>query len=302
MASLSNSTSTQYEHHIKEFKKFCLGRGVTDYLSIPVTLGVEFLTSLFKKGMSYSTINSARSALSQYVHLSNGQGGDFGKHPLTSKFMRGVFKLRPPTAKYSSTWDVSLVLNRLRLLDNDTCTLKELTQKCVMLLALATGQRVQTLQALLISDMIVDNDKVSFSINSILKTSRPGVHKSVDICRFKNDLVLCPVSCLNTYLARTNKIRGNTDNVFISFQKPFSAVSSQSVSRWITEVLRQCNINSCFTAHSTRSASASKAALSLPIDTVLKAVGWKSEATFARFYNKNISVNLGGFGQTVLQT
>lgn len=302
MASLAKSTSAQYDSHIRNFQRFCEANGAPSTISVPVNLPIEFLTNLYKKGKSYSTINSARSALSQYVNLLNETNCDFGKHPLTTKFMKGVFKLRPPTAKYTATWDVSLVLNQLRTLNNMSISLKELTHKCVMLLALSTGQRVQTIGALRKSTMITDKDKFTFNFNSILKTSKPGVHQSVSVCRYLKDELICPFLCLRDYLDRTGDIRNDTDDVFISFQKPFQAVSSQTISRWIVNTLRQCNINSRFTAHSTRAASTSKAALSMPIDSILKSVGWRSETTFANFYHKDISDGNVNFGDCVFNT
>lgn len=301
MASWSKSTSVQYEHHIRDFETFCLSRGVRDFLCVPVAVPIEYLTSLFKQGKSYSTINSARSALSQYVQLSAETGCDFGKHPLTSKFMKGVFKLRPPTAKYNSTWDVSVVLDKLRLVNNVSCTLKDLSYKCVMLLALSTGQRVQSLGELFLSKLVSDSSKIVFCIDSVLKTSKPGVHHSVTVCKFIEDDRICPFTCLNAYLDRTKTIRGKNEKVFISFQKPHHPVSAQSLSRWIVHTLRDCNINSCFTAHSTRSASSSKAALSVSVDSVLRSVGWRSESTFAVFYNKQIRHDDTSFGISVLR-
>ena len=45
---------------------------------------------------------------------------------------------------------------------------------------------------------------------------------------------------------------------------------------------------SIFTPHSTRSASTSRAATRIPIDTVLKTGDWRSMRTFAKHYNKDI--------------
>ena len=43
-----------------------------------------------------------------------------------------------------------------------------------------------------------------------------------------------------------------------------------------------------FTPHSTRSASTSKAATKVPMETVLKTGGWRNMRTFANYYNKQI--------------
>lgn len=96
LAGLTKSSMSQYRHHIEMFRQFCCDRGISDHLGVTVATGVEFLTSLYRAGKSFSTIGSARSALSHFVQLKDCQEDlDFGKHPLTTRFMRGVFKLRP---------------------------------------------------------------------------------------------------------------------------------------------------------------------------------------------------------------
>ncbi|MPC98110.1 hypothetical protein E2C01_093462 [Portunus trituberculatus] len=55
---------------------------------------------------------------------------------------------------------------------------------------------------------------------------------------------------------------------------------------------------SIFSSHSTRSASTSKAALKLPLATIISTVGWSRESTFTRFYKKLISY-LGQFWRAI---
>jgi hypothetical protein len=101
-----------------------------------VQLLVEFLTYLFDSGLSYSAINTARSALSA---LCSAKKADYtiGSHPTVVRFMKGIFELKTPTPRYNLTWDVSLVLTYLKSLggDNSELTLKNLTYKlCALLL------------------------------------------------------------------------------------------------------------------------------------------------------------------------
>ncbi|MPC41864.1 hypothetical protein E2C01_035471 [Portunus trituberculatus] len=44
-----------------------------------------------------------------------------------------------------------------------------------------------------------------------------------------------------------------------------------------------------FSPHSTRSASTSKAALKLPLSTILSTIGWAKESTFTKHYQKPIN-------------
>ena len=52
---------------------------------------LDFLVSLHEKGMSYSSLNTARSAISTFVHTHDGI--PMGSHPLIQRFMKGVFTL-----------------------------------------------------------------------------------------------------------------------------------------------------------------------------------------------------------------
>jgi site-specific recombinase XerD len=298
MAGLADSTHSQYDHHLKDFKRYCDSVGIVDHLNVRVETGIEYLTSLFRKDLSYSTLNSVRAALSQHVNIVGCDDLDFGKHPLTIKFMKGVYRLRPPAPKYNLTWDVADVLSKLRAVDAESCSLKELSLKCVMLLALATGQRVQTLSLFSLKLMSCRTESYTFGIEKLLKTSKPGTDRSVTICRF-TDSRICPVTCLEKYISRTEEIRGDSNQLFLSFTKPHKPVSSQSLSRWLVKVMRDCNVPDVFGAHTTRAASTSRAAAHSDINTVLRHGLWKSEKTFAKFYHKPIVSN--SFVEAVFQ-
>ena len=53
-----------------------------------------------------------------------------GKHWSASRFMKGIFHLRPPQPIYTKTWNVSKVLSYLKSFGpNDSLSLKQLTLK-----------------------------------------------------------------------------------------------------------------------------------------------------------------------------
>ena len=69
---------------------------------------IEFLTEYFKTGVGYSSVNSARSALSSIIKpVCN---VPFGKSPLVCRFLKGVFNIRPVLPRYVTTWDVYIFL------------------------------------------------------------------------------------------------------------------------------------------------------------------------------------------------
>ena len=66
----------------------------------PVTRVLDYLTSLFERGLGYDAINTAKSAISAITSPRNGIS--FGCQPLISRFMKGIFKSGPPVPRYES--------------------------------------------------------------------------------------------------------------------------------------------------------------------------------------------------------
>ncbi|EZA57491.1 hypothetical protein X777_02393 [Ooceraea biroi] len=82
-----------------------------------------------------------------------------------------------------------------------------------------------------------------------------------------------------------------TISFFVSYRKPHNSVSSQTLGRWVKEILEAAGINvSIFSAHSTRHASTSYAARKgINIDEICRTAGWsKTSQVFARFYNRPV--------------
>ena len=82
---------------------------------------------------------------------------------------------------------------------------------------------------------------------------------------------------------------------------PLKAVTTDTLSRWLKEVLKQSGIEK-FTGHSTRSASSLAAKwLNVDIANILQAAGWANASTFNRFYNKPLQTD-DNFGQVLLDS
>ena len=166
---------------------------------------MSFLTSLFHAGQGYSVLYTARSALSAF--LVSPSGLTIGNSFLIKRFMKEVFELRPSLPRYKYIWDVSIVLDFLRYYPNDALSLPVLTLKYVMLLVLASMQRVQTLTMLQVSSIKIFSDSVIIPVDALLKHSRANRNSfSVVLKAFPYDPVLCPCIKLKDYIARTKKI------------------------------------------------------------------------------------------------
>ena len=237
---------------------------------------------------AYRTMGVIRSAISSVATI-----GDLpaGQHRFVRQFMRAVFNEKPALPRYSATWDPDLVLSYLRGLGpNDGLSLLALSQKLCVLMLLLSGQRGQSMLALNLDNMVLGEDRVSFRITSVLKTTRPGSHLSELVFpSFPPDDLLCPVVTLRFYLQKTATLRGGTRGLFIISRRPFSLASRATISRWVRTCLGLAGIDvSIFAAGSTRMASSSKASLLMPLDALLAAVGWSQGSTFAIHYGRPI--------------
>ena len=93
----------------------------------------EFL-SFQSKTVGYSAVATAQSDLSTFIKIDSVKVGD---HPLVLRFMSGLFNLKPALPRYTETWNPQIVLNHLKTYPTTgNLSLKQLTQKLVMLMAL----------------------------------------------------------------------------------------------------------------------------------------------------------------------
>ena len=173
LRSRRDGTRKAYQHPWEEWTRWCDERQA-DPIQAPVEMIANFLTERFKQGgLEYRTLNVYRSAISAYHEPLLGQ--PVGQHQVITRLLKGMFNSRPPQPKYTDTWDVQLVLDRLRRLpDNAQLDLKELSLKVVMLLALITASRVSELHKLNMSNMCDKGDAVEFHIGDLTKTRKVG--------------------------------------------------------------------------------------------------------------------------------
>ena len=206
--------------------------------------------------MEYRTIRVHRSAISAY-HLPI-DGIKVGKHPRTSELMSGVANLKPPRPKYSFTWDVEKVLDYFRgLPENSKLSQKQLTFKVAMLISLVTINRGKELKLLNLDYLSKFSSKYSFALGDTVKHSKRGkIPPPVILYKFPDDLNLCPIQALESYISLTKSQRSQEkpeSQLFLGLQAPHKAVGKSTIARWLKEVLKLSGINTDqFQAHSIR--------------------------------------------------
>ncbi|WAR19981.1 hypothetical protein MAR_001819 [Mya arenaria] len=257
MSSWRKSTKKQYTTYINKWNMYCTENNVQ--VSSPVVCDViNFLDKLFSEGLTYNVLNTARSAISSFICLQNSESS-VGNQPIISRFMRGAFNMRPALPRYVNTWDVFVVIRYLKQQSpTEKLSFKPLTMKLVMLMALLSGQRAQSLQMLDIKNMGHSGDIVTFVINQLIKQTRPGFHvKPITFRRYTYDVDSCVVKTLDNKAAA--KERKLVICLLVS-KKPHKGVSTETISRWLKSVLTSAGIDTKqFKGHSVRSAATSAA-------------------------------------------
>ena len=266
-----------------------------------------YLTDMFEKGLQYTTISSARSALANVISIPGVPS--ISEHPLVKRFLKGVYNLRPPVPRYSHIWDTSIVIQYLRSLDNHVIPFKFLVYKLVTLLTLLSGQRVSTLHKFRTDEMQVRTTDVLFYVSALLKQDQPNRRPKDPFIyhAYPADTHLCPVTLIHGYLHLRNALVPPTEKAFfITHGKPFHAASKDTLARWVKDTMVRSGVDTAvFKPHSCRSASTSAAkAAGVPLATILKCGQWSKESNFYKFYERDILwddvTDTQAFGESML--
>lgn len=285
MAAWANNTYAQYAGPIRQWFAFCIGKNINPFCACDKDL-LEFLAKKFNEGASFGSLNSVRAA----VALVSDER--ISKSENISNFFRGAFRLRPPKPKYDRTWNIDDVFSTIEnWFPHEGLSLKELTLKLVILLAIGSAHRLQTLAAIRISNIKIINAGYEIEISDIIKTSRPGaVQPLINVPFLRDKPRLCAASVLDRYLRVTMMYRNGCDTLLLTTKKPYKAATTDTISRWIRSVLASCNIGGQFTAHSTRHASSSAALKKgVSVRMIHRTAGWsENSSVFAKHYNRQI--------------
>lgn len=89
LSSWRKGTQFQYQSAAKKWFEFCIAKNC-DMVSPPLPSALSYLTALHESGLSYSSVNTARSVLSSILAWEDCQT-PFGQLPIVKRFMKGIF-------------------------------------------------------------------------------------------------------------------------------------------------------------------------------------------------------------------
>ena len=301
LSSWRKTTEAAYSCSWRKWEQWCTSAGYSS-IHAPISAILDFLACQFAEGKQYRTINSYRSAISM-THTPI-DGVVVGKHPLVTRLMKGIFNRRPPQPRYALTWDVGRVLGHISSLGrNSDLSLKQLSHKLVVLLALANASRASEIHALDIRYLSRNENGVTFTIAELTKTTQPGKKKVVCYLPLKQESRLCPVAALEEYLKRTSPIRRKDTSktqLLLSVLKPFQPVSKSTIAQWMKVLIQEAGVGEQFSAHSIRGAASTAAVMKgMSISEVLRIADWSSDNVFKTFYFKPTDTRPQSFLNTI---
>ena len=198
----------QYQTYLNRWIQFCTENSFNPTEENFQTV-LLFLTFLFEHGLHYSAINTARSALSSLFGL-NADSNRTGEHNLIRRFLGRVFVQRPSLPRYVTTWNPVVVLIYLRSLSPlHEISLKLLSHKCVMLLALLTIQRIDNICKILREDIRFVEDNCLNNFSQLVERSAPSRHQvPIELKSYPSDSDVCLVSSLREYITLSYSTAG----------------------------------------------------------------------------------------------
>ena len=221
--------------------------------------------------------------------------------------------MRPKMYKQPPVWQVDEVLETILSWGNNLqLDTKHLTLKLAMLFALVSAGRGSETSRLSMKTATRLPEGVRFKLlhhKKNLKSSEfPG---TIFIPTYPENLDLCPVQCMDWYLAKTAGFRvginadipeDDEDLLFRSMSQPLKGITSKTFSRWVTECIATSldSSPSGSLGHSARGSATTKAFIEghLTLKEIMDGANWRTESVFHKFY-KNPDFN-PNFGRSVL--
>jgi integrase len=317
---VTKSSQEVYEKKWQYFQSWCHDNNVKALEAKDIHVA-DFLQHLHKeKSLKPSTIKGYRSALGKV--LSYNCNTNLSLSPVLADLISSFEHAQAHVDSRFPKWDLVLVLDsftREPYEPMNSCSLKFLTFKLLFLIMFGGGGRIGETHALDIANITHEGkwEKVmlrpnpifvaknydyssgqrnfeGFQLEALKHRLGPGLEEEVK---------LCPVRALKYYLKRTEKLRGQERQLFISI-KPGNkkkGVGKNTMASWVKqailkayencspEILRKMKISS----HEVRALATSTAFYgNTALKEILKSARWSQQTTFTSFYLRDVSQDM----------
>ena len=278
----------------------------------------DFFLSLFDRNLAISTIRLYRSAIAS-IHVGFEDGSTVSSSTSLTRLFRSFFLKRPPVKQLLPSWSLPVVLRALAKEPFEPmykASLHHITIKTVFLVAIASGHRVSTLQALSVdpghirwepngvrliprADFIAKNQSQNSPLVEIFLPSLSSVSSVPE------DKVWCPVRALRWYLDKM-KPKRSSSSLFVTTIEPFRSASKATIARWIVECIKSAGSDALLSdrarAHDTRSVSSSWALFhGASLKEIQAAAFWSNPNSFISCYLKDVLCGEASFARAVFK-
>ncbi|XP_073411192.1 uncharacterized protein [Dendrobates tinctorius] len=289
---------------------------------VPITAILEFLQKGRELRLSVNTLKVHVSALGALFNY------NVAANRWVTRFISACQRAEPVHVPWLPAWNLTLVLDAFTQAPFEpisSASVKSLSLKTAMLVALVSARRVSDLHALSVDPpfLLTTRDSLILKTDpSYLPKRATKFHRSQEICLpsfYENPSTqdeekyhtLDVKRAVLAYLDRTSPWR-QSRSLFVSFQgsRKGSAVTSGTISRWIRDAITMAYLTEGedpplgIKAHSTRAISSSWAKrANVPIEQICKDATWSSPSTFYSHYRLDLSSTEDlTFGRSVLNT
>ena len=253
-------------------------------------LVVEYLVSL--SSLSLQHLNVVRSAIASVYQVVHAQEPSLGNHALVQQFFKARKRTRSKLPnRNQEIFDIDL---KLVLVENWGATkdlpLDKLQKKTLVLLTIATMWRPRSDLGNLQHRDVTFVEFEGKIIGATLAARQPKASK-IGITMSEN---LCPVKTLHAFIQRMSHIRHDLEDDHTFFLANIvhdkygaQSIRPKTVSVWLEEIMKMEGIDTTrFKAHSLRSASSTKAAMTgVPIENIKLHANWSlNNSAFEDYY------------------
>ena len=231
---------------------------------------IEYFANAIEAGLSKSTMNTLVTSVTQVVAAVTGV--DINQSQVFLMAKRHMTRKVPRSVNYHDNYDIDLIW---AVVDswpiNQHLSMEELRSKMIILMKLDTMCRNSDLARLYRDEICFRFDGDELLIRFFGTKERPHAFTdwiSIQSCEIRQNI--CTVAAVKAYLARTN--HGSISKQVVKLRKAqlhlrplvlqlerATGVSEDLISKMTKRVLTEAGIPPEFDAHSTRSASISKA-------------------------------------------
>ena len=282
LASWRKNTIKTYNFPWNRWIRYCQLEKVSWSSPSAVQLS-NFVSWLYNLGLSPSSINTHRAAVSTVCQLYTGV--QLGTDPLVVRTMKAIGELKPAKATGIRHWDISQLIRYLQSSWKPDLAYQDLQQRTAALLMIFAGRRISDLQFL-------STEPENFRDLGKVMTFQPVYGRKTDTAtrrsnpirfRWGKDHRICPIRHIKALLAHEARRNSTCVRLFSSPTNVNMAAQVTNIRFWVSQILKRAGIAAA-PGSIRRVAARSNFEAGVPMSDIQFGGNWARSSTVERFY------------------